>query len=92
MGFPYFDMEFSTRFPYSKVVIFIFFSVNEFVISAVFPSAISAISAISADLEMDFLHLKWIWFNIWSTEINIKNTEIQRLHFKRIKSPRKSRK
>ena len=72
---------------------FHFFPVNEFVISAFSTiSAISAFSAISADLEMDFLHLKWFWFNIRSTEINIKNTEIQRLHFKKIKSPRKSRK
>ena len=37
MGFPYFDMELSTRFPYSKAVLFIFFSVNEFVISLLFP-------------------------------------------------------
>ena len=56
MGFPYFDMKFSTRFPYSKVVLLIFFLVNEFVITA--------FSSISAHLEMDFLHLKWFWFNI----------------------------
>ena len=41
--------------------------------------------------EMESLHLKKLWFNIRSAEINIKNTEIQRLHFKRVKSPWKSR-
>ena len=77
MGFPYFDMELSTIFPYSKVVIFIFFPVNEFVISAFSAIyAISAFSEISADLEMDFLHLKWFKKVLFKNDKSKKVLEI----------------
>ena len=87
MEFCYINMEFTTRFSYSEMVPIFFTLFLRYFCAISVISAISVITMISAVLSWVFLHLKWHWFHIRNAETNIKNAVIQRLHFRRVKTP-----